>query len=156
MPLPCPGTLPGHLPSEPGGEDRQNVWVLQQDRVPDKLPECFQNHQSGSLHPHPDSLERLCFLCNQLCHRVQHWHMGLSGAFLGPQHFTNISWKSLWQMFNKYVPGKPSSGDSIHLQLLLVDPDLDHNWRNPATRQQHWVRTSFLPFVGCWCFSKKK
>ena len=87
MSLPCPGTLPGHLPSEPGGADRQNVWVLQQDRVPDKLPECFQNHQSGSLHPHPDSLERLCFLCNQLCHRVQHWHMGLSGAFLGPQIF---------------------------------------------------------------------
>ena len=35
--------------------------------------------------------------------------------------------------------GKPSLGDAIHLQLLLVDPDIDNHWRNPATCQQHRV-----------------
>ena len=35
--------------------------------------------------------------------------------------------------------GKPSLGDAIHLQLLLVDPDIDNHWRNTAACKQHRV-----------------
>ena len=102
MPLPRPGSLPGDLPAQQGSEDWQNVWVLQQDGVSDKLSECFPNNQSGSLHPHPDSLECLCFLCHQLCHRLQHWHVGLSGAFR-----STIFHENLHKVFHK-LQGNPA------------------------------------------------
>ena len=57
-------------------------------------------------------------------------------VLLGPKHFKNL---------HKNVPGKSSSGDSIYLQLLLVNPNLDHDWRNSAACQQHRVRT--FPFT---------
>ena len=73
-------------------------------------------------------------------------------VLLGDQHVSQIFHKNLYEKFPKYfnrnLLGKPSSGDAIYLQLLLVDSDLDHHWRNPSTCQQHRVRT-FCIFALC-------
>ena len=82
-------------------------------------------------------------------------------VLLGDQHVSQIFHKNLYEKFPKYfnrnLLGKPSSGDAIYLQLLLVDSDLDHDWRNPSTCQQHRVRTYCIfalcpfPFPFAFC-----
>lgn len=60
--------------------------------------------------------------------------------------------KSLTPLNSSHRNPKRFSDTTIHLQLLLVDPHTDHNWRNSNARKRDGILVRCCRFLG-WCLN---
>ena len=112
------------MPSQPAAQDRPSIRDQAQNRDAQQSPVFIPNHVLGPAHDYSNPLERLFLLCYKQTNRRRLGRMGFQLPRTKDQHFS------------LRIPD----------MLLLVDPNVDHDWRGQLACQQRRVACNDLQF----------